>query len=239
MASTSQLGPWAFQRHWNHKICTCATQGQSPNCCQPLFCGQTVRDFPALLPACCLCQVGMTLHSSSQGGSLQPSGKARSADTVEGLERGSAFILETQPNCMAGIISIWATTHSAKPLLSHRRISTPRSQSIVFKMWGEDREHGAKDGWRFQRVSRKKELEEQSKINTDTLIWSSISRDQLFRKFKHVLGAHINISLMTKTTREWKQTGWVDAGLVLASAETFYSQIIAVIDRAVTTEHIC
>lgn len=100
---------------------------------------------------------------------------------MEGLERGylpaashfivgSAFILETQLNCMAGIIGIWATTRSVKPPLSHRRISTPRSQNAGFKMLGEDsnildegREHGAKDGWRFQKVAREKELGEQSK----------------------------------------------------------------------------
>lgn len=243
-ASTSHPRPWAVQRHWNHKTCTCAIRGQSPNHCQTLFSGQTVRYFPA----CCRCQAGMTLHSSLRGGSLRPAGKARSADT-EGLERGylpvpsrfvvgSAFILETQPNCMAAVTGVWATTHSAKPLLSHRGIPTPGSQSVSFKMRGEDREHGVKDGWRFQRVARKKELGEQSKINIDALIWSSISRDQLFRKLKHVLGARINISLMTKT-RGRVQTGWMDTGLVLASAETFYPQIIAVIDQAVTTEHIC
>lgn len=73
----------------------------------------------------------------------------------------------------------------------------------------EGREHGAKDGWKFERTAREKELGEQSKawlsvgmkINTDMPIWSSVSRDQLFRKFKHLPGAHISISLMTKQTR--------------------------------------
>lgn len=115
-------------------------------CSQPLCPGQTVRCLPALLATCWfLCQVGTALHSSLQGGSLLPSGKAFSAGTVEELERaylpaqsrfvaGSAFILETQQNRTAGIIGVWATTHSAKPLLSHRRISTPRSQSVGFKL---------------------------------------------------------------------------------------------------------
>lgn len=97
---------------------------------------------------------------------------------------GPAFALETQQNSTAGIMSVWATTRSAKPLLSHRRISTPRLQSVGFEMLGEDsnilnegREHGAKDGRRFRRVAREKELGEQSKAwlhagmktNTDTL----------------------------------------------------------------------
>jgi len=82
-------------------------------------------------------------------------------------------------------IGIWATPRSAKPPLSRRRISTPRSQNVGFKMLGGDsnildqgRERGMKDGQRFERAAREKELGEQSKASlyvgmksdTDTLI---------------------------------------------------------------------
>lgn len=142
---------------------------------------------------------------------------------MEGLERsylqtasrfvvGSAFLLEAQRLVLSafGLQLI---------LRSHRRTSSPRSQSVGFKMLGEDsnileegREHGAKDGWKFERTAREKELGEQSKawlyvgMKIDMPIWSSVSRDQLFRKFKLLPGVHINISLMTKQTRPWIQT---------------------------------
>ena len=104
------------------------------------------------------------MHGSLQGESLLPSGKVFSAGIVEGLGRGylqtasrfvagSALLLATQQNRAAGTIGTWAPPRSAKPPLSHRRISTPRLQSGGFKMPGEDsnildggREPGAKDG---------------------------------------------------------------------------------------------
>lgn len=197
------------------------------SCSQPLCSGEMVRRSPALLTICCcwgFCQAGTALHGSWQGESLLPSGKAFSADIVEGLERsylqtasrfvvGSAFLLEAQRLVLSAFglhLVLW----------SHRRTSSPRSQSIGFKMLGEDnnileegREHGAKDGWKFERTAREKELGEQSKawlyvgMKIDMPIWSSVSRDQLFRKFKLLPGVHINISLMTaKQTRPWIQT---------------------------------
>lgn len=48
------------------------------------------------------------------------------------------FLLGTQQNHMAGILSTWATPHSAKFPLSHRKNCTPRTQNVGFKTFGED-----------------------------------------------------------------------------------------------------